>query len=51
MLQNYGYRVLLFSNEAVLHHLNKVLETTVSSVEETPLPSPNPGRGKRLGDG
>jgi very-short-patch-repair endonuclease len=48
-LQNYGYRVLRFSNDMVLRHIEKVLEAIVAAA--TPLPSPRTGRGKGPGDG
>ena len=47
--QDYGYRVLRFSNDAVLQHAEEVLEAIVAAI--TPLPSPSIGRGKGPGDG
>jgi very-short-patch-repair endonuclease len=47
-LQGYGYRVLRFSNDMVLQHIERVLEMIVAAA--TPLPSPRIGRGKGPGD-
>lgn len=49
MMQNYGYRVLRFTNDEVFQHIEKVLGAIAAAV--TPLPSPRIGRGKGPGDG
>jgi very-short-patch-repair endonuclease len=41
-LESQGYRVIRFSNNGVLEHLDDVLETILARIDEAPPPRPSP---------
>ncbi len=42
-MQTHGYRVLRFSNQDVMLHIDMVLDTIAASLAPTPFPSPRGG--------